>query len=147
MFSAGASYFGIGDLAVLADDYGHKFEWQYSVRLVGPYPAGRDLYRERSPVYAADRIAAPVIFFQGLDDVVCPPRQTEMMVEALRKRGSPFAYLAFEKEGHGFRRAETIRCALEAELYFYSRVFEFEPADRVEPVPLENFGAVPRARP
>lgn len=147
VFSAGASYFGIGDLAVLADDYGHKFEWRYSVRLVGPYPERRDLYRERSPVYAADRIEAPVIFFQGLDDVVCPPRQTEMMVEALRKRGSAYAYIAFEKEGHGFRRAETIRRALEAELYFYSRVFGFEAADRLEPIPLENFGAEPRARP
>jgi len=146
VFSAGASYYCVGDIAVLADDYGHKFEWQYSVHLVGPYPERRDLYRERSPLYAAERIEVPVIFFQGLDDVVCPPRQTEMMVDALRKRGSPYAYIAFEKEGHGFRRAETIRRAFEAELYFYSRVFGFELADRVEPVAIENFDATPRAR-
>ncbi|KAF0246933.1 MAG: peptidase S9 prolyl oligopeptidase active site [Planctomycetota bacterium] len=138
VFCAGASYYGIGDLEVLADDYGHKFEWKYSVRLVGPWPERRDLYRERSPVHEADRIVAPVIFFQGLDDVVCPPCQTEIVVDALRKRGAPFAYLAFEKEGHGFRRAETIRRALEAELSFYSRVFGFEPAGGAAPIPFEN---------
>lgn len=142
VFSAGASYFGIGDLEILASDYGHKFEWKYSERLVGPYPSRLDLYRERSPVYAADRIEAPVIFFQGKDDVVCPPEQTDMMVRALRKKGSPYAYLSFENEGHGFRRGETIRRALEAELFFYSRVFGFDPAEPLESVPIENFGAL-----
>ncbi|MEK7468015.1 MAG: prolyl oligopeptidase family serine peptidase [Planctomycetota bacterium] len=142
VFSAGASYYGIGDLEVLADDFGHKFEWKYSVRLVGPWPEARELYRDRSPVWEADRITAPVIFLQGLDDVVCPPRQTEMMVDALRKRGAPFAYLAFEREGHGFRRAETIARALEAELSFYSRVFGFEPAGGAAPIPFE--GSLPR---
>ncbi|HMI32057.1 MAG TPA: prolyl oligopeptidase family serine peptidase [Candidatus Limnocylindrales bacterium] len=141
VFRAGASYFGIGDLEVLAGDYGHKFEWKYSERLIGPYPSRADLYRERSPVYAADRIEAPVIFFQGQDDVVCPPEQTDMMVRALEKKGAPYAALSFEHEGHGFRRGETIRRALEAELYFYSQVFGFEAADTLEPVPIRNFAA------
>jgi len=142
VFSAGASYFGIGDLEILAGGYEHKFEWKYSERLIGPYPSRVDIYRERSPVYAADRIQVPVIFFQGTEDVVCPPEQTDMMVRALQERGAPYAYLTFENEGHGFRRGETIRRALEAELFFYSRVFGFEPAEPLEPVPIENFGAL-----
>ena len=141
VFRAGASYFGIGDLEVLAGDYGHKFEWKYSERLIGPYPSRADLYRERSPVYAADRIEAPVIFFQGQDDVVCPPEQTDMMVRVLEEKGAPYAALSFEHEGHGFRRGETIRRALEAELYFYGRVFGFDPADTLEPIPIRNFAA------
>jgi dipeptidyl aminopeptidase/acylaminoacyl peptidase len=141
VFRAGASYFGIGDLEILAGDEGHKFEWRYAERLIGPYPSRADLYRERSPVYAADRIEAPVIFFQGKDDVVCPPEQTDMMVRALEKKGAPYAALSFEHEGHGFRRGETIRRALEAELYFYGRVFGFDPADTLEPIPIRNFAA------
>jgi dipeptidyl aminopeptidase/acylaminoacyl peptidase len=116
----------------------HKFESRYLDRLVGPYPARKDLYRERSPIHFTDRLSCPVIFFQGLEDQVVPPNQAELMVEALRARGLPVAYVPFEGEQHGFRRAENIKRTLDAELYFYSRVFGFELADPIEPVPIEN---------
>jgi dipeptidyl aminopeptidase/acylaminoacyl peptidase len=137
VFAAGASYFGVSDLEAMHRDT-HKFESQYDQTLIGSWSTQRALYRERSPVHYADRIRAPVIFFQGLEDKVVPPNQSEMMVEALRRNGVPVAYVAFEGEQHGFRKAATIRRTLEAELYFYGRVFGFTPADRVEPVPIEN---------
>jgi dipeptidyl aminopeptidase/acylaminoacyl peptidase len=137
VFRAGASYYGIGDLEALVRDT-HKFEARYLDRLVGPYPERQDLYRERSPIHFPERLSCPVIFFQGLDDPVVPPNQAEMMVAALRAKGLPVAYFAFAGEQHGFRRAETIRRCLEAELYFYCRVFGFELADPVEPVAIEN---------
>ncbi|MGH3053448.1 MAG: alpha/beta hydrolase family protein, partial [Gaiellaceae bacterium] len=137
VFKAGASSYGIGDLEALANDT-HKFESRYEERLVGPYPACRDLYRARSPIHFTDRLSCPVIFFQGLDDKVVPPNQAEAMVAALRAKKLPVAYVPFAGEQHGFRRAETIRRALEAELYFYSRVFGFAQADPVEPVLIEN---------
>ncbi|MCX8103153.1 MAG: prolyl oligopeptidase family serine peptidase [Candidatus Bipolaricaulota bacterium] len=136
-FKAGASYFGVSDLEALDRDT-HKFESRYNRSLIGPYPERRDLYYERSPLHFAERIACPVIFFQGLEDRVVPPSQSEMMVEALRKKSIPVAYIAFEGEQHGFRKAENIKRSLEAELYFYSRVFGFEIADLVEPVQIEN---------
>lgn len=126
-FSAGASYYGISDLEVLAADT-HKFESRYLDSLVGPYPARADLYRERSPIHHAERLDCPVIFFQGLEDAVVPPAQAEMLVETLRARGHAVEYHAFEGEQHGFRRAETLRTCLAAELAFYGRVFGFEPA-------------------
>jgi dienelactone hydrolase len=137
VFGAGASYYGIGDLEALVRDT-HKFEARYLDRLVGPYPERQDLYRERSPIHFTERLSCPVIFFQGLDDPVVPPNQAEMMVAALRAKGLPVAYLAFAGEQHGFRRAETIKRCLEAELYFYSRVFGFELADPVDPVAIDN---------
>jgi dipeptidyl aminopeptidase/acylaminoacyl peptidase len=137
VFKAGASHYGVSDLEALEFDT-HKFESKYSNGLIGPYPERRDLYIERSPLHFADRLSCPVIFFQGLEDKVVPPNQAEMMVEALRKKGVPVAYLAFEGEQHGFRRAENIKRSLDGELYFYSRVFGFELADKVEPVPIEN---------
>ena len=133
VFRAGASYYGVSDLRALDDDT-HKFESRYSSWLVAPPPERDRLYAERSPALHADRLACPVIFFQGLDDKVVPPAQSELMVEALRARGIPVAYLAFEGEGHGFRRKETIQRALEAEAWFYAHVFGIELADRVEPV-------------
>jgi len=136
-FKAGASYFGVSDAEALAKET-HKFESRYLDRLIGPYPAQRDLYRARSPIHFADRLSCPTIFFQGLEDRVVPPNQAERMVEALRARGVPVAYVAFEGEQHGFRRAETIKRSLEAELYFYSRVFGFALADPVQPVPIDN---------
>lgn len=136
-FQAGSSHFGVSDLDVFAQET-HKYESRYLHRLIGPYPEQRDLYLERSPINYLNQISCPVIFFQGLDDRVVPPNQAELMVEALRTKGLPVAYLAFEGEGHGFRRAENIKRTLEAELYFYSRVFGFEPADEVEPVQIEN---------
>ena len=140
VFKTGASYYGISDLeALLGDD--HKFESRYNDGLIGPYPARRDLYRERSPIHFTERLSCPIIFLQGLEDKVVPPNQSEMMVEVLRKKKLPVAYLAFEGEGHGFRRAENIKRALEAELYFFSKVFGFELADEVEPVEIENMSS------
>ncbi|BAV33005.1 peptidase [Sulfuricaulis limicola] len=138
LFRAGAVYYGVSDLEALARDT-HKFEARYLDRLVGPYPERSDLYHERSPIHHVDRLSCPVIFFQGLEDKVVPPDQTEKMVNALRKRNIPVAYVAFEGEQHGFRRAENIQRALEAEFWFYSRLFGFTPADPIAPVMIENF--------
>jgi dipeptidyl aminopeptidase/acylaminoacyl peptidase len=137
VFKAGASYYGISDLEVLELDT-HKFESQYSHSLVGPYPAARALYRARSPIHAIDRLACPLILLQGLEDKVVPPNQSQMMADAVRAKGLPVAYLAFEGEQHGFRKAETIIRCLEAELYFYGKVFGFAPADSVQPVHIDN---------
>ncbi|HYM74082.1 MAG TPA: prolyl oligopeptidase family serine peptidase, partial [Stellaceae bacterium] len=120
-FKGGASYYGVSDVAALARDT-HKFESRYLDWLIGPYPERADLYRERSPLTHADGLTCPVIFFQGAEDRVVPPNQTEMMVEALRRRGIPCGYLLFAGEQHGFRRAENIKRALDAELYFYSQM-------------------------
>ncbi len=137
VFKAGASYYGIGELEALAKDT-HKFESRYLDQLIGPYPQMKDLYAQRSPLNHAERLSCPVIFFQGLEDKVVPPNQAEMMATALKRKGIPVAHLAFEGEQHGFRKAETIRRTLEAELYFYSRVFDFEPADEIEPVQISH---------
>ena len=137
LFRAGAVYYGISDLEALARDT-HKFEQHYTDQLVGPYPARREVYRARSPIHHVERLACPVIFFQGLDDKVVPPMQTEQMAQALRTKRIPVACVEFPGEAHGFRRAANIRRALEAELYFYARVFNFTPADSIEPVAIEN---------
>ena len=137
IFKAGASYYGIGDLEALVKET-HKFESRYLDRLIGPYPERSNLYRERSPINFVEHLSCPVIFFQGLEDKVVLPNQAEMMVEALCARGLPVAYVTFEGEQHGFRRAENIKRALDAELYFYAKIFGFELADPVEPVPIQN---------
>ncbi len=136
-FKAGASHFGVSDLEALAKDT-HKFESRYLERLIGPYPERADLYRARAPIHAVERLSCPAIFFQGLEDRVVPPAQAEKMVAALRNKKLPVAYLAFPGEQHGFRQAATIKRVLDAELYFYSRVFSFELAEPVEPVPIDN---------
>ncbi|MGE5217269.1 MAG: prolyl oligopeptidase family serine peptidase [Chloroflexota bacterium] len=137
IFKAGASHYGICDLEALARDT-HKFESRYLDRLIGPYPERRDLYAERSPIHFTDRLNCAMIIFQGLEDKVVPPNQAEKMVEALRAKKLPVAYLTFKGEQHGFRKAENIKRVLEAELYFYSNVFGFELADPVEAVKIEN---------
>jgi len=137
VFHAGASYFGVSDLEALALET-HKFESRYLDGLVGPYPQARDVYLERSPIHHTEGLNAPMILLQGLEDKVVPPNQAESMVEALRVKGVPVAYVPFEGEQHGFRRAENIKRAMDAELYFYSRVFGFELAEDVEPVLIEN---------
>jgi len=137
VFKAGASYFGVSDLEALAKDT-HKFESRYLDGLIGPYPERRDLYLERSPIHHTEGFKAPMIVLQGLEDKVVPPNQAEMIVEALRKKGVPVAYLPFEGEQHGFRRAENIKKALGAELDFYSKVFGFDPPDSAEAIPIEN---------
>jgi dipeptidyl aminopeptidase/acylaminoacyl peptidase len=118
-FAGGASHYGVSDPAALARDT-HKFESRYLDSLIGPYPAREDLYRQRSPIEFVSRLSAPVIFFQGDEDMVVPVNQTELMVEALRKKGTPVGYLLFSGEQHGFRKAENIKRALDAELYFYA---------------------------
>jgi dipeptidyl aminopeptidase/acylaminoacyl peptidase len=137
VFRAGASYFGIADLEALARDT-HKFESRYLDRLIAPYPAGQDVYRARSPIHFTERLSCPVILFQGLDDKVVLPNQSEMMAAALRAKKIPVAHVTFEGEGHGFRRSENIKRCLEGELYFYSRVFGFPLVDPVDPVPIEG---------
>lgn len=136
-FKAGASYYGVSDVEALAKDT-HKFESRYLDGMIGPYPEKQEVYAARSPINFTDRLSCPVIFFQGLEDKVVPPTQAEVMVEALRRKGLPVAYIAFEGEQHGFRQAKNIKRALDGELYFYSRVFGFDLADNVEPVEIEN---------
>ena len=118
-FRGGSSHYGVCDLAVLARDT-HKFESRYLESLVGPYPGREDLYRERSPLTYADRLSVPVIFFQGEEDMIVPPNQAEIMVKALREKGTPVGYLLFSGEQHGFRKGESIKRSLDAELYFYA---------------------------
>jgi dipeptidyl aminopeptidase/acylaminoacyl peptidase len=118
-FRGGASYYGVSDITALARDT-HKFESRYLDWLIGPYPQEEALYRERSPLYHAEHLSRPVIFFQGDEDAVVPPNQTEAMVEALRLRGVPVGYFLFAGEQHGFRKAANIQRALDAELYFYA---------------------------
>ncbi len=140
-FAAGASRYGISDLEALARE-GHKFESHDLENLVGPYPARREVYRARSPIHQVERFSRPLIVLQGLEDPIVPPNQSEAIVDALRAKGVPVAYIAFEGESHGFRRAETIRRSLDSELSFYAQVLGFElPAEEgIEPVAVENLG-------
>ncbi|MEL6929656.1 MAG: S9 family peptidase [Cyanobacteria bacterium J06600_6] len=136
-FKAGASYYGVSDLEILAKDT-HKFESRYLDRLVGKYPEDREVYQKRSPIYFTEQLDCPVIFFQGLKDKVVPPNQAEMMFQAIKQKGLPVAYISFEQEAHGFRIAENIKTALDSEFYFYSRVFGFQPADVIKPIEIIN---------
>jgi dipeptidyl aminopeptidase/acylaminoacyl peptidase len=142
VFKAGASYYGISDLETMTRDT-HKFESRYLDRLVGPYPAAQEVYRARSPIHFVDRLSCPLILFQGLEDQVVPPDQSQMMADAVRAKGLPVALLAFEGEQHGFRKADTIVRCLEAELYFYGVVFGFTPADPIAAVPIDNLDRWP----
>ena len=137
VFKAGASSYGISDIEALARDT-HKFESRYLDSLIGPYPARRKLYVARSPIHFADRISAPLLLLQGLEDKVVPPSQSEAMFETVKAKGLQTAYIAFAGEQHGFRMAENIKRALEAELYFYGRVLGFTPADAIAPVDIAN---------
>lgn len=137
-FKAGASYYGVSDLEALATDT-HKFESRYLDRLIGPYPEEKAIYEARSPIHFTEQLNCPVIFFQGLEDKVVPPNQAEKMVEALKNKGIPVAYVSFADEQHGFRRAENIKRALDAEFYFYSRIFGFDPAQQLDPVDIINY--------
>ena len=137
VFRVGASLYGVSDLGALAE-HTHKFESRYLDSMVGPYPERRDLYEERSPIHHTDGLSCPIILFQGTEDRVVPPPQSEMMLEALRQKGLPVAYLSFEGEGHGFRDSANVKRALEAELYFYSRILGFNLADDIELVEIEN---------
>jgi dipeptidyl aminopeptidase/acylaminoacyl peptidase len=121
VFKAGASHYGVGDLEALALET-HKFESRYLDSVVGPYPQRKDIYLERSPIHHVDSLSAPVIFFQGSEDKVVPPSQAERMLAALREKGVPTSYVLFEGEQHGFRAADNIKHALDAELFFYAVV-------------------------
>ncbi len=144
VFAAGASYFGVADAGALAR-HTHKFESRYLDGLIGPWPESQALYEQRSPVFHAELLRTPLILFQGLEDKVVPPEQSEALARALRGSGVPFAYLAYEGEQHGFRKAENIKATLEAELYFFGRVVGFEPADDLEEIEIENAGALAHA--
>jgi dipeptidyl aminopeptidase/acylaminoacyl peptidase len=137
LFKAGASYYGVSDLEALATDT-HKFESRYMDTMIGPYPQCQSVYYERSPIHFVKRLSCPIIFFQGDEDKVVPPNQAEMMVNALRQKGVPVAYVLYKGEQHGFRKAENIKRTLDGEFYFYSRVFGFQPADEIEPVSIDN---------
>ena len=136
-FAAGVSFFGVADVEALAVET-HKFESHYLDSLIGPYPEAREVYRARSPVHFADRFERPLLLLQGLDDKVVLPNQAEMMAAALDRKGIPHAYIAFEGEGHGFRKRENVRRSIEATLNFVARVFGFEPADELEPLEIAH---------
>jgi dipeptidyl aminopeptidase/acylaminoacyl peptidase len=136
-FKAGASFYGVSDLEALVRDT-HKFESRYLDGLIGKYPEEMEIYKERSPIHHIDRLSCPVVFFQGDEDKIVPPNQAETMVDALKAKGLPVAYVLFAGEQHGFRKAENIKRTLDGEIYFYSRVFGFELADNVEPLAIEN---------
>ena len=137
VFKAGASYYGISDMETMAQDT-HKFESRYLDNLIGPYPEARQRYIERSPIHFIDQINCPMILLQGSEDQVVPPEQSRRMFEAVRSKQLPVAYLEFEGEQHGFRQSQNIKRSMEAELYFYSRIFGFELAGSIEPVHIEN---------
>lgn len=137
LFKAGSSSFGVSDLEMLIKDT-HKFESHYLETLIGPYPERRDLYAERSPINHVDRLNTPLIIFQGLEDKIVPPNQSKMMRDALGAKGVPVAYVTFEGEQHGFRRADNIKRMLEAETYFYAKIFELELPQFVTPVQIDN---------
>jgi dipeptidyl aminopeptidase/acylaminoacyl peptidase len=136
-FTAGVSRYGIGSLETLTTDT-HKFESHYLDSLVGPYPASKEIYQQRSPIHFIDQINAPILLLQGSEDKVVPPIQSERMYQALDAKGLPVAYVTFAGEQHGFRKAESIKRALEVELYFYSRIFDFPLADILEPIEIKN---------
>ncbi len=140
-FAAGCSLFGISDLEVFVRDT-HKFESRYIDRLVGALPEAKEVYQERSAVHHADKIEMPLLLLQGLDDKIVPPNQSELIFDSLRERGRPVAYVAFEGEGHGFRKAENVVAAYCAELSFYAQVLGFEPAGAVPRLAVDNLGPV-----
>ncbi len=137
VFAAGASHYGVADLGALAADT-HKFESRYLDGLVGPWPEAEAVYRERSPIEHTDGLSCPLIILQGAEDEVVPPSQAEMMVATLEAKGLPYAYVLFDGEQHGFRKAENIIRALESELSFYAQVFGFDPAGHIDPVTVVN---------
>jgi dipeptidyl aminopeptidase/acylaminoacyl peptidase len=136
-FSAGASHYGVSDLELLARDT-HKFESRYLDQLIGEYPAKKDIYIQRSPMSHIKNLSKPIIFFQGSEDKIVLPSQAEIMVNALREKHLPVAYILFEGEGHGFRKAENVQKSLDGQFYFFSKIFHFQMADSVEPIPIEN---------
>jgi dipeptidyl aminopeptidase/acylaminoacyl peptidase len=140
VFGAGAALFGVADLVTFTSDT-HKFESHYLSTLVGPYPERQDLYFARSPINFAENLRCPLILLHGDEDKVVPPAQSQVMFDAVRRKGLPTAYILFPGEQHGFRKAESLRRSFEAELYFYSKVFGFELAESMDPLTIENLPA------
>ncbi|MFE1753376.1 prolyl oligopeptidase family serine peptidase [Streptomyces anandii] len=128
VYACGTILYPILDLTGWGSGETHDFESRYLETLVGPLAEVPERYAERSPAEHADRITAPFLLLQGLDDVICPPAQCERFLARMTGRGVPHAYLAFEGEGHGFRRAETMVRVLESELSLYAQVFGLDPA-------------------
>jgi dipeptidyl aminopeptidase/acylaminoacyl peptidase len=143
VFAAGADYFGVADVEALARET-HKFESRYLDGLIAPYPEGRDVYAERSPLTHLDSLSSPLVVLQGSEDRVVPPEQSEMIVAALREKGLPVAYRLYDGEQHGFRQAENIKDSLEAELSFYSQVlgFDLPAAEAIPTLEVENLRSV-----
>ena len=137
LFAAGTSYYGVSDLKLLYDDT-HKFESQYTDRLVGPYPEAKELIEERSPINHVEKISAPVLLLQGSEDKIVPPNQAVVIFEELKSKGIPVGMILFEGEGHGFRLGENIKRALDAEYYFYCKILGITPPENVQPVEIEN---------
>lgn len=139
VFSAGASHYGVADAELLAQ-HTHKFESRYLDLLIGPYPADQELYQQRSPIHSADKISAPVALFQGDEDKIVPPEQSEAMWEALKAKGLPTTLMMYKGEQHGFRKAENIRSALEGEMFFYGQVLGFKASysPELQPMTIDN---------
>ena len=135
-FSAGASRYGVADLEILARDT-HKFESRYLDRLIGEYPLQKDIYIDRSPINHTEKFTSPMIVLQGSEDAVVPPNQAELIVAALKSNSIPHSYVLFDGEGHGFRQAENIVAALEAEYSFFSQIFGFEPPELIASIPIQ----------
>lgn len=144
-FAAGINYYGVADLETLVADT-HKFESRYLDSLVAPYPAGREIYRQRSPVHHMGQCRAALITFQGLDDKAVPPAQSRDIVAAARLAGCPVAFLEFAGEGHGFRQAPNIVRAFQAELVFLGRVLGYTPAGDLPALDIDNAQALPGRR-
>ena len=130
-FAAGASYYGLADLVPFMEGGTHKFECEYLLTLIGPYPEEAERYRARSPINFVEELRTPMLVLQGAEDEVVPPAQAELIVEALERKHLPYAYLLFEGEQHGFRKADSIIRAYEGELSFYAQILGFEPAGDV----------------
>jgi dipeptidyl aminopeptidase/acylaminoacyl peptidase len=137
VFAAGADFYGVADLEALARDT-HKFESRYLDNLIGPWPAAKAIYDARSPINHLAGFTAPLLILQGAEDPIVPPNQAHMIRDALKAKGTPVAYVEFAGEGHGFRRAENIIRAKEAELAFYARFFGFTPADTLPELEIEG---------
>jgi dipeptidyl aminopeptidase/acylaminoacyl peptidase len=137
VFRAGADYYGVSDMTALARDT-HKFESRYLDSLIGPLPQAQAVYASRSPLNHLDGFKVPLIVFQGAEDPIVPPNQSALIVDALRARGVPVAYLLYPGESHGFRNPENVVRSLQAELSFYGRIFGFTPADPLPPLAIDN---------
>jgi len=138
-FAAGMSRYGVADLHLLASD-SHKFEARYLDSLVGPLPEAEATYRERSPLFHTDKLNCPLLILQGSEDKVVPVNQAEALVKALDNKGLPYAYVLFEGEGHGFRMAQTIETAFNAELSFYRQILHIESDEAVPEINICNLG-------